>query len=152
MRHASPFHPRSDRGFYLIGLIFVVAIIMILAGRNYRGASGTGGTGNSAGSGGVESLFIAPLEMQATEINAGNARLENTRDQICDTNRTQLGIDLSMLSINYAGQMPDPSIVKQHAGHLRCTSPKGALQYDADGNVYCTLHAPAPGGIRVFDL
>jgi hypothetical protein len=134
----------------MLGLLFVVLIIMVLAGRNYRSATGTGGS--SAGSTGAESLFLAPLEMQAGEIQAGRTRIDHSRDLVCESSRNQLSVDLNMMAVNFGGEFPAPSVIKQRLGHFRCTSPKGQLQYDEDGGVYCTEHAPAPGGIRVFDL
>lgn len=138
---------RRDRGFYLIGLLLALVIIMILAGRNYQSASGTGqGSG-----GGVTSLLTDPIQAQVTEVQVGNNRIDNTRDFACDTNRTQLGTELTMLSMSGGGVLPDPAFVSQKLNYIHCTG-KGRLQYDDDGKTYCTEHAPAPQGLTVHDL
>lgn len=138
----------SERGFYLIGLLMVVAIIMILAGRNYQSASGSG-QGSAADS--AASLLLDPLAAGANEVQMGNARIDGTKALSCDTNRSQLATDLTMLAMSDGGQLPPASVVSQKLGHIRCPT-GGKLQYDSGSRVYCTEHAPARADTKVRNL
>lgn len=139
---------RTDRGFYLIGLLMVVVIIMILAGRNYRSASGTG-SGSTADS--AASLLLDPLAAGASQVQDGNNRIDQAKALTCSTNRTQAATELTMLSAANMGELPTPEVVHSKAGHIGCPE-GGKLQYDGMSRVYCTRHAPAPAGVAVHDL
>lgn len=138
----------AQRGFYLIGLLMVVAIIMILSGRNFMSSSGSG-QGSAADS--ASSLLVDPLAAGANQVQMGNARIDGTKALSCDTNRSQLATDLTMLAMSDGGQLPPASVVSQKLGHIGCPA-GGTFQYDAGSRVYCTEHAPAPSGTKARKL
>lgn len=139
---------RSDRGFYLIGLLMAIVIIMILAGRNYQSASGTG-AGSTADS--AASLLLDPLAATAGQIQDGNNRIDQTKALGCSTNRTQAATELTMLTVGNMGELPSPEIVHNKAGHIGCPE-GGKFQYDEMSRVYCTKHSPAPAGVQIRNL
>jgi Tfp pilus assembly protein PilE len=137
-----------ERGFYLIGLLMVVVIIMILSGRNFQSASGSG-QGSAADS--AASLFTDPLAIGAGQVQMGNARIDGTKALSCDTNRSQFATDLTMLAMSHSGQLPQPSVVSNRLGHFGCPT-TGKFQYDDGSHVFCTEHAPAPPSANVHNL
>jgi len=125
-----------------------LAIIMILAGRNFQSASGSG-QGSAADS--AASILVDPLAVGANQVQMGNNRIDGTKALSCETNRSQLATDLTMLAMSDGGRLPPASVVSQKLGHIGCPA-GGTFLYDPGSRVYCTEHAPAPAGTQVRKL
>ena len=123
---------RRRRGFYLIGMLIALAIIFILMGRGYffKEASPMKG---------VEQAMQAEAYIDRSQVSA------------CLANRNTLKAELTTMSINNGGPLPGIHAMRAKLGPKICPD-KGTLQLDDRGNVYCTLHEPAPEGVQVQDL
>ena len=112
----------SRRGFAsLIGLLIVLVIIMYLMYDGYfkpvKGGSGKGPAG----------VYVDKAKVAA-----------------CTANREALRAQISQVTMTSGGSLPSVNILRKKLGNYRCTERGGSLQIDNEGNVYCTLHDPAP--------
>lgn len=139
--------PRPERGFSLIGLLVVLAIILILSARNFNSASGGGG----AQPGQTSNPLAAHAQKKVTEVEVGIARVDRAGADACDASLAALRTDMMMISASAMGQLPGPKEMRNKIGHYSCPR-RGQFQYDDSGKVYCAKHDPPPEGTSVTDI
>ena len=109
----------NNKGFYLIGLLIALLIIMILTGKFMTGdeKSGTGGA-----------------------INA----LDKSKAAACSANRMQLQTQLQMWAVSHPGE--EATLENLRAANYsipRCPA-GGEYTITGQGQVNCSIHDPAP--------
>lgn len=81
------------------------------------------------------------------------AAKEKAKDSGCDAER--FTAKSTLVSAIIGGDSdPAPAVIRaKFKGKFRCPG-EGKLEFDRDGNVYCTLHSPTPEHLQasVFDL
>ncbi|HOE97630.1 MAG TPA: hypothetical protein PLS90_13910 [Candidatus Sumerlaeota bacterium] len=108
----------SRRGFYIIGILIVVAIILILV---FKGS-------------------MAPDPV--TQVSSGITYIDRSQEVACSTNRNAIRTDLQHYQINNPGAPITPDVIRK-ANSATC--PDGGIYLMAqDGHIFCTLHDPPP--------
>lgn len=109
------------RGFYLIGLLIVLAIIAILCYKE-----------------------LAPEE-KAKEVNRAITTIDRSKDTACASNRLVTSQNITMWRINHPGEVPTIEKMRE-SGMSVPGCPAGgvySIRPDTD-EVYCTKHFPDP--------
>ena len=115
---------QGRRGFYMIGLLMVLAIILILTGEGY-------------------------FKKNAQGITQAQLYTDRSRDSACAINRNQLKTKISMDIVNNMGQVPSKyTLQAKYANNSTKCPGEGVFSVDGQGAIYCSEHAP-PEGIDV---
>lgn len=113
----------SQRGFYIIGLLIVLAIIFFLVGRQMGG----------------------PTE-QAQQVVTAQSRIDRSEEITCGANRQSFSQNITMWQINHGGEKATlEKLQRDRVAIPRCPG-GGEYSIGPDGKtIYCSLHAPPPG-------
>lgn len=108
----------SRRGFYLIGLLIVLAIIAILSYKQMAGETG---------------------------VNQAVMYTDRSRDVACSTNRTLIAQHAAIWRTSHMGETPTMELLLKSNISIPICPKNGAYSMSPDGQtVYCSVHAPAP--------
>ncbi|NQU43152.1 hypothetical protein HQ520_07690 [bacterium] len=111
----------SRRGFYLIGLLIVLAIIAILTYKQ-----------------------LAPEE-KANQVNMATMSINRSKNTACNVNRNLVQNQISMWEINHLGEKPTLDKLQQGTSSVPSCPEGGQYTIGADGRtVYCSIHNPPP--------
>ncbi len=121
MMHSQYAKHLKRRGFYMIGVLIVVVIILIL-------------TWNQLGPDPTTGVTTAQRQIDKSEVAACTANRQTLRTHIATWKINHMGEDLTVQNMQESGVV----IPKCPAG--------GEITIDADGNVYCSKHAPQSEG------
>ncbi|MBN1868228.1 hypothetical protein JW916_13160 [Candidatus Sumerlaeota bacterium] len=118
-RRSSP--GASRRGFYLIGLLIVIAILFILYGKEL-------------------------LPDKTTGKSTQDMALERSKGAACTANRQALSVQITAWSLNHSGETATVERLRQDGVNVPPCPEGGVLSIGADGHtIYCSIHDPAPG-------
>ena len=113
------FRKRNEGGFYLIGLLIVLAIIGYLTYGGYFGSS-------------------------AGQVSTYQMSMGKTRKAECDATRAIWKTYILQWQIKNPGQTPTvDEMVKSGAPNHKCLE-GGTYTIGRDGEMYCTVHYPDP--------
>ena len=119
IRHPLHRPGQPQAGYYLIGLLIVIVIILIL-------------------------MKSGPLEQDpVTGVTQYETTLDRTDTAVCATNRKTIEGDVISWQIVNSGQKPNMEIVKRKFNLPPCPG-GGVYTLGEDGSVYCTVHNPPP--------
>jgi len=109
------------RGYYLIGLLIVLAIIAYLTYRQLK------------------------PEEKAAQVTQAQVYIDRSRDTLCESNRLAIGQNLTMWRVDHPTETLSLDGMRQ-ANFSIPTCPKGGVYtISPDGSqVYCSVHFPAP--------
>lgn len=115
--HGLPSHRRH--GFYIIGLLIVIVIIMVVM---------------------LKGPFSSDPVTQVTQYEQSTNRAE---EAACSMNRMSIGTDLTNWRIMNPGQAINMDIIRRSLRIPNCPG-GGAYLIDKDGTIYCSVHTPPP--------
>jgi hypothetical protein len=113
-------HVHSRRGFYLIGLLIVIAILLILGYEQMGGSDGQGG-----------SKFA----------------IDRSKDTACMANRSVFASTLTTWRITHQGEAVTLEAIAKTTSVPTCPM-GGKYSLSADGStLYCSIHFPDPAAV-----
>lgn len=112
----------SQRGFYLIGLLLVLLIIIVLM---LKGPFGPGSDTKS-------------------QVTTAQMSLNRANTSVCASNRLTLQTNLINWRMTHLGETPTIEKIRQSGINISSCPHRGAYLLGPDGAVYCTEHNPPP--------
>lgn len=141
----------GERGFYLIGLLLTLAIVAILVGGQWSSYTGSSPQDIQGVNHAADAVSNMDPEPQGSVVSTAQGHLDRSRDTACDAQRSAIRGTLTMEQAMSGGAVPDRFAVRPKVSHIVCPR-RGQYSYDDQLNVYCTLHHPAPEGMKTYAL
>ena len=111
------------RGFYLVGLLIVLVIILILTYKELK------------------------PEEKAAQVTQAQVYIDRSRDVLCESNRAAIAQNLTMWRIDHAGETASIDVLRRADFNIPVCPKGGVYTISPDGSqVYCSVHFPPPAG------
>lgn len=141
---------RTQRGFYLIGLLLTLVIILILAGGQWNSQMGSTPAEINAVNNAADA--VADIDPDATtNVKSAVNTIDRARGKACEAQRATLAGELNMAQMGAGGGVPDRFDVRPRVQHIQCPD-RGTFSYDDSIKIYCSIHNPPPEGLKVHKL
>ena len=110
---------QSESGYYIIGLLIVIVIILVL-------------------------MKSGPLEQDPVSgVTQYQTNIDRTETSVCGNNRKAVETNIVSWQIANSGQKPNMEALKRKYTTLHCPG-GGVFTLGEDGHIYCTVHDPPP--------
>ena len=117
-RPASPTTRR--RGFYLIGVLIVLAIILVLYGKQLAGDKSEG-------------------------ISSAQTKIDRSKEVACSVNRQMIVTGMTAWQISHPGEQPTIEGLRSAGVTVPNCPQGGTYSIGPKGDVWCSIHNPPPG-------